>query len=64
MLRKRCAALAAEIVVMVETKCAHLVDGIDNNHDGIVTCRLWQLDNEVYAESVTVRATADDLVEI
>ena len=26
-----------------------LCDGIDNNHDGIMSCRLWQLDNEVHA---------------
>ena len=29
-----------------------LGDRIDNNHDGIVPCRLWQLDNEVHTDGV------------
>jgi len=29
-----------------------LCDGIDNDHDGIMSCRLWQLNNEVHADSV------------
>jgi len=31
--------------------CA-LCDGINDNHDGIMPCRLWQLDNEVHADSI------------
>jgi len=27
-------------------------DGINDNHDGIVPCRLWQLDNEVHADGI------------
>ena len=33
-------------------KMCMLGDVIDNNHDGIVLHRLWQLDNEVHADSV------------
>jgi len=35
-----------------EKEMCMLCDGIDNNHDGIVPCRLWQLDNEVYADGI------------
>ena len=44
-------APAAEIVVTVEKVCM-LGDGIDNNHDGLVPCRLWQLNDEVHADGV------------
>jgi len=27
-----------------------LGNGINNNHDRIVPCRLWQFENEVYAD--------------
>ena len=33
-------------------KMCMFCDGIDNNHYGIMSCRLWQLDNEVHADSV------------
>ena len=33
-------------------KMCVLCDRINDNHDGIVSCRLWQLDNEVHADSV------------
>ena len=33
-------------------KMCTLCDGIDDNHDGIMSCRLWQLNNEVYADGV------------
>jgi len=29
-----------------------LCDGINDNHNGVMPCRLWQLDNEVHADSV------------
>ena len=29
-----------------------LCDEIDDDHDGIMSCRLWQLDDEVHADSV------------
>jgi len=29
-----------------------LCDGIDDDHDGIMSCRLWQFDDEVHADSV------------
>jgi len=29
-----------------------ICDGIDDNHNGIVPCRLWQLDNEVHTDSI------------
>jgi len=29
-----------------------LCDGINDNHDGIMSCRLWQLDNEVHADGI------------
>jgi len=29
-----------------------LCDRIDNNYDGIMSCILWQLNNEVHADSV------------
>jgi len=29
-----------------------LCDGIDDDHNGIMPCRLWQLDYEVHADSV------------
>ena len=50
-------------------------DGIDDNHDGIMSCRLWQLNNEVYADGVpqsrwnrkrvefSGRRTSNDLVQ-
>jgi len=33
-------------------KMCALCDGIDDDHDGIMSCRLWQLNDEVYADSV------------
>jgi len=30
-----------------------LCDRIDDNHNGIVPCRLWQLNNEVHTDSIT-----------
>jgi len=33
-------------------KMCTLCDGIDDNYDGIMSCRLWQLDDEVHADSV------------
>jgi len=33
-------------------KMRMLCDGIDNNHDVIMPCRLWQLDNEVHADGI------------
>jgi len=33
-------------------KMCTLGNGINDNHDGIVPCRLWQLNNEVYADGV------------
>jgi len=32
-----------------------LCDGIDDNHDGIMSCRLSQLNHEVYADGVPQR---------
>ena len=29
-----------------------LHDGINDNHDGIMSCRLWQLNNEVHADGI------------
>jgi len=31
--------------------CA-LREGIDNDHDGIMSCRLWQLNDEVHTDSI------------
>ena len=36
-----------------ENKICMLGDGINDNHDGIMPCRLWQLDNKVHADGVT-----------
>jgi len=33
-------------------KMCMLCDGIDDDHDGIMSCRLWQLDDEVHADNV------------
>jgi len=29
-----------------------LCDGINDDHDGIMSCRLWQLDDEVHTDSI------------
>jgi len=29
-----------------------LCDGINDDHNGIMSCRLWQLDNEVHTDSI------------
>jgi len=33
-------------------KMCALCDGINNDHDGIMSSRLWQLDDEVHTDSV------------
>jgi len=33
-------------------KMCMLCDRINDDHDGIMSCRLWQLDDEVHADSI------------